>query len=55
VIVLLFDEMAQRASAKGYTWIDSSLTSTDNPNTPDLAKHMGGKIYKRYRVYRLFL
>jgi GNAT superfamily N-acetyltransferase len=55
VIVLLFDEMARRASAKGYTWIDSSLTSADNPNTPDLAKHMGGKIYKRYRVYRLYL
>jgi hypothetical protein len=35
--------------------VDSSLTSVDNPNTPDLAKHMGGKIYKRYRVYRLFL
>jgi GNAT superfamily N-acetyltransferase len=55
VIVVLFDEMARRAAAKGYTWIDSSLTSVDNPNTPQLAKHMGGKIYKRYRVYRLYL
>ncbi|MGD2148502.1 MAG: hypothetical protein PVH41_17540 [Anaerolineae bacterium] len=55
VIVLLFDEMARRASARGYKWIDSSLTSADNPNTPDLAKHMGGELYKRYRVYRLFL
>ncbi|MGD2105245.1 MAG: GNAT family N-acetyltransferase, partial [Anaerolineae bacterium] len=55
VIVLLFDEMARRAMAKGYTWIDSSLTSADNPNTPQLAKHVGGEIYKRYRVYRLNL
>ena len=55
VIVLLFDEMARRASARGYTWIDASLTSIENPNTPHLAKHMGGEIYKRYRVYRLYL
>jgi len=55
VIVLLFDEMARRAVAKGYTWIDASLTSAENPNTPHLAKHMGAEIYKRYRVYRLYL
>lgn len=55
VIVLLFDEMARRAMDRGYTWIDSSLTSTDNPNTPNLARHVGGEIYKRYRVYRLHL
>jgi GNAT superfamily N-acetyltransferase len=55
VIVLLFDEMARRAVAKGYTWIDSSLTSAENPNTPHLAEHMGAEIYKRYRVYRLYL
>ncbi len=55
VAVVLFDEMARRAAAKGYTWIDASLTSVENPNTPDLAKNLGGEIYKRYRVYRLFL
>jgi GNAT superfamily N-acetyltransferase len=55
VAVVLFEEMARRAAAKGYTWIDASLTSVENPNTPHLAKHMGGEIYKRYRVYRLFL
>jgi GNAT superfamily N-acetyltransferase len=53
VIVLLLDEMARRALAKGYTWIDASLTSAENPNTPHLAERMGARIYKRYRVYRL--
>ncbi len=55
VAVLLFDEMAKRASAKGYKWVDLSLTSDDNPRTPILAEHMGAKIYKRYRVYRKYL
>lgn len=50
--VLLFDEMAHRAIAKGYTWLDLSLTSADNPRTPALAERFGAKIYKRYRVYR---
>jgi GNAT superfamily N-acetyltransferase len=52
VAVLLFDEMARRARAKGFKWIDLSLTSEDNPATPVLAERLGGKIYKRYRVYR---
>jgi GNAT superfamily N-acetyltransferase len=53
VAVLLFDEMARRAAARGYRWIDLSLTSDDNPRTPILANRMGAKIYKRYRVYRM--
>jgi len=52
VSVLLFDEMARRASQKGYRWADLSLTSDDNPRTPILAERMGAKVYKRYRVYR---
>lgn len=55
VSVLLFDEMAARARAKGFKWVDLSLTSTDNPNTPALAERMGARVYKRYRVYRLEL
>ena len=49
--VLLISEMARRARAKGYEWVDLSLTSDDNPYTPELAARMGGRIYKRYRVY----
>lgn len=53
--LLLFDEMAKRARAKGYRWADLSLTSDDNPYTPSLAKRMGACIYKRYRTYKLDL
>jgi GNAT superfamily N-acetyltransferase len=53
VAALLFSEMATRAVAKGYRWADLSLTSEDNPSLPLLAKRMGARIYKRYRVYRL--
>jgi GNAT superfamily N-acetyltransferase len=49
--LLLIDEMARRARAKGYQWVDLSLTSDDNPYTPGLATRMGARIYKRYRVY----
>ena len=49
--VLLFDEMARRAVAKGYTWADMSLTGEDNQDTGPLALRMGAKIYKRYRFY----
>jgi len=50
--VMLFDEIARRAHAKGFKWADLSLTSEDNPTVPMLLERMGGKIYKRYRVYR---
>ena len=49
--LLLFDEMARRARAKGYLWADLSLTSEDNPFTPGLAARFGARVYKRYRVY----
>lgn len=52
VSLMLFSEMLKRAQAKGYHWMDLSLTSIDNPKTPMLAERMGGKIYKRYRVYK---
>jgi GNAT superfamily N-acetyltransferase len=52
VAILLIDELAKKAFAKGYKWADLSLTSADNPNTPTLAAHAGAKIYKRYRVYK---
>jgi len=32
--LLLFDEMVKRVRARGYQWIDLSLTSADNPKTP---------------------
>lgn len=55
VAVLLFDELERRVRPKGYTWADLSLTSEDNPRTPQLAERFGARIYKRYRTYRMKL
>lgn len=52
VAILLFDEMAKRASAGGYGWADLSLTGESNVDTWPLAHHMGAQIYKRYRFYK---
>ncbi len=53
VSLMLFSEMLKRAQELGYEWIDLSLTSEGNPKTPMLAERMGGKLYKRYRVYQI--
>jgi hypothetical protein len=50
--VLLFDELVRRATARGYTWADLSITGEDNTDTVPLAQHVGATIYKRYRMYR---
>jgi GNAT superfamily N-acetyltransferase len=52
VAALLFDELYSRAKAKGYEWIDLSLTSEANPQTPIIAERVGAERYKRYQVYR---
>jgi GNAT superfamily N-acetyltransferase len=49
---LLFYEMYRRARERGYQWIDLSLTSEDNPETPVLAGRFGAYEYKRYQVYK---
>ncbi len=50
--LLLFDEMAKRAVAKGYQWADLSLTGENNPDTRPMALRLGAQVYKRYRFYR---
>jgi GNAT superfamily N-acetyltransferase len=55
VAVLMFEEMLERAQARGYQWVDLSLTAEDNPKTPMLAERMGGEVYKRYQVYRYLI
>lgn len=52
VAVVLFAEMAQRAIAKGYEWADLSLTGELNPDTREIAHHLGAIVYKRYRFYK---
>jgi len=53
IAILIFSEMVKRLQARGYDWVDLSLTSADNPKTPVLAERLGASIYKRYRAYRL--
>lgn len=49
--IALLGEMARRVLESPYRWVDLSLTSVDNPETPKLAARVGGRIYKRYQVY----
>lgn len=51
VAALMLHEMCQRALAKGYRWLDMSITGADNPMTPRLAQRLGARIYKRWQVY----
>lgn len=51
VIVLMMEEMYQRAREKGYRWIDMSITSADNPTSVLTAEKLGAEIYKRWQVY----
>jgi GNAT superfamily N-acetyltransferase len=51
VDALLFHEMGHRALARGYRWVDMSITSADNPMTPRLAGRLGARVYKRWQVF----
>jgi GNAT superfamily N-acetyltransferase len=50
--VVLLWELYRRLEGRGYSWLDLSLTSAENPNTVPLALRFGARIYKRYRVFR---
>lgn len=50
--VVLLWELYKRLQGRGYSWLDLSLTSIDNPNTVPLASRFGARIYKRYRIFR---
>ncbi len=50
--VVLMAELYRRLEGRGYSWLDLSLTSAENPNTIPLARRFGAREYKRYRVFR---
>jgi GNAT superfamily N-acetyltransferase len=50
--VALLWELYDRLQGRGYSWLDLSLTSAENPNSVPLALRFGARIYKRYRVFR---
>lgn len=49
--IALLGEMARRILDSPFRWVDLSLTSEDNPETPRIAARVGGRVYKRYQVY----
>lgn len=51
----MFLEMGKAILHKGYTRVDASLTSSTNPQTNKLLRRFGGRVYRRYRAYRLAL
>lgn len=51
--VLLYLEAVRSAAAKGYKWLDGSLTSEANPTVNRLAERLGAERYKHYRLYRM--
>jgi GNAT superfamily N-acetyltransferase len=51
--VLLYMEAVRAAVAKGYRWLDGSLTSEFNPTVVRLATRMGAEQYKLFRLYQL--
>jgi len=51
--VLLYLEAVRSAAAKGYKWLDGSLTSEANPTINRLAERLGAERYKHYRLYRM--
>jgi GNAT superfamily N-acetyltransferase len=52
---LLYLETIQAFFAKGYEWLDGSLTSECNPAINLIAQRLGAECYKRYRLYQMEL
>jgi GNAT superfamily N-acetyltransferase len=50
---MLYVEALTKAKAKGYKWLDGSLTSELNPAINLIARGRGAELYKHYRLYRM--
>ncbi|MGB9894040.1 MAG: GNAT family N-acetyltransferase [Candidatus Saccharicenans sp.] len=48
---LLYDELERRAKARGYEWAEMSWQLEDNEAINRFTTSIGGKIYKKYRIY----
>lgn len=53
VAVMLYAVLAKRIMDRGYSWVDLSITSLDNPASVLIAQNHGAEIYKRWQVYHL--
>jgi GNAT superfamily N-acetyltransferase len=50
--IIMYLEAIRAAAAKGYQWLDGSLTSEFNPTVVRLAERMGAERYKLFRLYQ---
>jgi GNAT superfamily N-acetyltransferase len=48
---LLYDELEKRAKVRGYQWAEMSWQLEDNEAINRFTTSIGGKIYKKYRIY----
>lgn len=48
---LLYDELERRAKARGYEWAEMSWQLENNEAINRFTASIGGKIYKKYRIY----
>lgn len=48
---LLYNELERRAIARGYEWAEMSWQLEDNEAINRFTASIGGKIYKKYRIY----
>jgi GNAT superfamily N-acetyltransferase len=49
---LMYLQAVRAAAAKGYRWLDGSLTSDNNPTVVRLAERFGAERYKHYRLFQ---
>ena len=52
---LLYMEAIKQVYAKGYAWLDGSLTSEYNATINMIAQRLGAERYKQYRIYGMTL
>ena len=50
---ILYLNTARAALARGYQWMDMSLIAEENTAVRLLAEKVGGRIFKRYRIYEI--
>jgi GNAT superfamily N-acetyltransferase len=50
---ILYLNTARAALARGYRWMDMSLIAEENTAVRLLAEKVGGRIFKRYRIYQI--
>jgi hypothetical protein len=48
---LLYDQLEKNALRNGYEWCETSWQLEDNDAVNHFTESLGGRIYKKYRIY----